>query len=213
MQRAEAKQSPIQTRDVAQSAKSSTPLGEVAAGDSMAPAQRRMVDAVRSSPRMAVQRAMLHSVFGGVVQAKTNVTVNLNDATDDKTSNKKIATPTQGEKWFRFAKDGNKINSFGNNITSQSPKGNSPVATTIDLGGSKEVKDKSEIPDMSRATHFGLGDRMIGKDANFRSGTWTWHHKVDPYKMELVDMYAHGGFFHYGGFSQWGDLDPDDSSD
>ncbi|HEY0893926.1 MAG TPA: HNH endonuclease [Cellvibrio sp.] len=145
-----------------------------------------------------------------VLQAKTDVKTNLQDATDTKTANKKINTPTQGEKWFRFAKDGNKINSFANNITTQAPAGASPVTKTVEL--SDAVDDASTITDMSRPQHFSLGDKLINKSADYRAGTWTWHHKIDPYKMELVDMHAHGGFYHYGGFSQW-DMDDGDSDD
>lgn len=168
---------------------------------------------VDNGPRMAVQHKTLQAMFGGafgVLQAKTDVKVNLGDATDTKTSNKLINTPTQGEKWFRFAKDANKINSFSNNITDQSPAGNNPVSVTIELADA--VSDTSTITSMSRPQHFQLGDQLINKSADYRTGTWTWHHKVDPYKMELVDMHAHGGFYHYGGFSQW-DMDSGDSSD
>lgn len=78
----------------------------------------------------------------------------------------------------------------------------------------KELDDvePGSIADKNRATHFKWGDAAIGKSADYRTGTWTWHHKKDAYKMELVDMHAHGGFYHYGGFSQW-DLDEDDATD
>lgn len=186
--------------------------------------QREMADTIHNSPAMIAQRKIAESINGGsrmvsraifnrsaVAQAKTDVKEDRKDATNTETSNKKINTPTQGEKWFRFSKDDKKINSFANNITTESPKGSNPVSATIDLANSDEVKDKSEIPDMSRPVHFRLGDKLIGKNADDRAGKWTWHHKIDPYKMELVDMHAHGGFYHYGGFSQWGDMDIDDS--
>lgn len=205
--------------------------------------QAQLAAAIDASPAQAAQRLVLQAMFGdaiqrkiagdaplqgelkttqfqatlnafGVVQAKTDVKENLNDATDSETSNKLINTPTQGKKWFRFAKDGKKINSFANNITDQAPAGASPVTTTIDLEKSEEVDDPSAIPNMSRPVHFRLGDRLFGQEnADYRGDTWTWHHKVEPYKMELVDMYAHGGFFHYGGFSQWGDMNDGDSDD
>lgn len=171
-------------------------------------AQRKIAESINGSSRM-VSRAMFNR--SAVAQAKTDVKEDRKDATDTKTSNKKINTPTQGEKWFRFNKDDKKINSFAKNITTESPAGSSPVSVTIDLVDSDEVKNKSTIPNMSRSVHFSMGDKLIGKNADFRAGTWTWHHKVDPYKMELVDMHAHGGFYHYGGFSQWGDMDYGDS--
>ena len=186
--------------------------------------QREMAGTIHNSPAMIAQRKIARSINGGssmvsramfnrsaVAQAKTDVKENLDDATDTKTSNKKINTPTQGEKWFRFDKNDKKINSFANNITTKSPAGSSPVSVTIDLANSDEVKNKSEIPNMSRPQHFSMGDKLIGKKGDDRAGTWTWHHKIDPYKMELVDMHAHGGFYHYGGFSQW-DMDPGDSN-
>lgn len=146
-----------------------------------------------------------------VLQAKTDVKENLNDGDDTKTANKKINTPTQGEKWFRFAKDGNKINSFANNITTKAPAGGNPVTKTVDLANYPSV-DTGEISSMTRPTHFSMGDKLANISSDDRTGTWTWHHKIDAYKMELVDMYAHGGFYHYGGFSQW-DMDEDDSDD
>ena len=174
-------------------------------------AQRKMSGMIHGSPYFGAQlRAMPHAL--GVVQAKTDVRRNLDDATDDKTSNKLINTPTQGQKWFRFAKSDKVINSFANNITDQTPKGGNPVKATVDLKDSDEVGDKSTIPDMSRPVHFRLGDDLLNISASARTGKWTWHHKLDKYEMELVDMYTHGGFYHYGGFSQW-DMDDDDSND
>jgi hypothetical protein len=198
------------------------------------PAQTDIASRIDNSPRMVAQRKLLQCMFGNavqfqaaeeaplqgrlassyawpVLQAKTNVKTNLNDGTDDKTSNKLIDTPTQGEKWFRFAKNDKVINSFANNITTETPAGANPVNKTIDLANYPQVT-QSEIPSMTRSTHFQMGDSLAGMSSSNRTNTWTWHHKVDKYKMELVDMYTHGGFYHYGGFSQW-DMDDDDATD
>lgn len=143
----------------------------------------------------------------GVAQAKTDVKQDLKDGTDDETSSKLINTPTLGTAWFRFKKEGDVIDSFADNIYSgPGPKGGTPVTTTVELGAaaSKKGIEKSDIPSMSRARHFSLGDEEAGitKDGD-RKGKRTWHHKQATYEMELVDMYTHGGFFHYGGFSAW----------
>jgi hypothetical protein len=62
---------------------------------------------------------------------------------------------------------------------------------------------------MSRPRHFGLGDRAIGNTTSDRKGKLTWHHQMEKYKMELVDMYVHGGFGHHGGYASWSEDDDD----
>ncbi|MCK9200422.1 MAG: HNH endonuclease [Gallionella sp.] len=221
MQKTESQHSHVQSQPAVRQGKGAaleSPRGEriaqfeaLANGSPQAAAQRQLAGSIQNSPRMVAQGAVLQAMFGGVLQAKTDVQENLNDATDDKTSNKKINTPTQGLKWFRFAKNDKVINSFANNITDQTPKGANPVAATVDLADSNEVSDTATIPDMSRSVHFRLGDNLQGISSGDRTGKWTWHHKLDKYNMELVDMYTHGGFYHYGGFSQW-DMDDDDAA-
>ncbi|HEX7644654.1 MAG TPA: HNH endonuclease [Burkholderiaceae bacterium] len=168
-----------------------------------------------ASPQVAHLQRMSASFGNGApaAQLKTDVKEDKDDATAGKeTSSKKIATPTQGTKWFRFARgDGDVIESFANNLYKGADAGSNPVHATIDLSNNTKGVAKSAIPELSRAQHFALGDAMIGKSKDYRKGTYTWHHMTDAYKMELVDMYTHGGFYHYGGFSAWQEgVDDDD---
>lgn len=152
------------------------------------------------------------SLSAGVVQAKTDVKENKNDATSTETASKKIATPTQGTKWFRFNINDNVIDSFSNNIYPHSTdKGSNPVQTSVEIGAqaTKESIDPSLLGGMSRPRHFGLGDRAIGKSTSDRKGKLTWHHQMGRYNMELVDMYVHGGFGHHGGYANWSEDDDD----
>ncbi len=157
----------------------------------------------------------LKIVDGGVFQKKTDVRGNLNDATDTETSSKKIATPTQGEKWFRFKIAGNVINSFSDNIYPNSTdKGSNPVCASVEIGSQAESEgyNKDDLGSWSRGVHFGFGDRKLKIHKDARKGKWTWHHQMGKYNMELVDMYVHGGFGHHGGYSNWNDeQDTDDS--
>lgn len=160
----------------------------------------------------AKQLNVLSNLSAGIVQAKTDVKEDKGDATSTETASKKIATPTQGTKWFRFNINGNVIDSFSNNIYPHSTdKGNNPVQTSVEIGAraTKEGIDPSTLGDMSRARHFGLGDRAIGKTTSDRKGKLTWHHQMGKYNMELVDMYVHGGFGHHGGYANWSEDDDD----
>jgi hypothetical protein len=194
-------------------AKQITRLESLAVNAPAHAAQRKLAEMINGSPQQAAQRQGITQAFG-VIQPKTKVLTDLKDREDDKTSNKKISTPNYGDAWYRFARNGNAINSFATNITDQTPKGASPVSATVDIAAkakSIDNVDPGNIADYNRQTHFKWGDAQNGTNADYRSGKWTWHHKVDAYKMELVDMHAHGGFFHHGGFSKWTDLDSDDS--
>lgn len=203
----------VQLETMAENSQQAVERARIATMAAYAPAytaQRKLAGMIAESPRQTAQLQGFAHAFG-VIQTKTDVKENKEDATSDKTSNKKINTPTQGEKWFRFKKDGDIINSFATNITDQTPKGASPVSTTVDVAAKakEDGVESSDIASKTRATHFKWGDAAIGIKKGDRTGKWTWHHKVDQYQMELVDMHAHGGFFHYGGFSQW-DLDDED---
>ena len=155
----------------------------------------------------------LISDFGAIhVKQLTAVT---EYGTDDKigyTQDKKIQTKNVGEAWFRFRKDGDKIDTFSKNETESSPKGENHVSKTIEISDDID-KTKYNIGDLTRAVHFSAGDRLIGIDKNFRKGKWTWHHKQNPFKMELVDMAVHKSFGHHGGFSKWQEDLNDDSDD
>lgn len=156
-------------------------------------------------------------VQGNVLQAVTKVVNELDDATSTTTKSKEIETRTQNTKWFKFAINGNVINSFSNNIYSgPGTAGSNPVSKQVEIGGqaTTEGSEKTDIPSWSRAKHFGLGDRATGIKASDRKGKWTWHHQNSPYYMELVDMYVHGGFGHHGGYANWdNDVDSDDTLD
>ncbi len=204
-----------QLQSMAESSLHAVEQAQVATMASYAPAyaaQRKLAGMVAESPRQSAQRQGITHAFG-VLQAKTDVKENLDDATATKTSNKKINTPNYGEGWYRFAKDGYVIDSFSSNITDQTPKGTNPVTDTVDIAAKAEEMDgvqPGDIAGKNRPAHFKWGDAQKGIDASHRTGKWTWHHKKDTYKMELVDMHAHGGFFHYGGFSGWRDNEEDD---
>ncbi len=60
----------------------------------------------------------------------------------------------------------------------------------------KKVKLKSA----TRSQHFAIADDIF---PNTRSGTWTWHHLSDRYKMILVDMRVHAKHGHNGGVHLW----------
>ncbi|MNU51657.1 hypothetical protein D3C71_406510 [compost metagenome] len=156
----------------------------------------------------------ISAIRNNAVQLKTDVRIDNGDGTDTETSSKKINTPNQGLKWFRFSKSGNEIDSFSNNIYPLVPdKGDNPVTKSVEIGAQAEKEEagsKEEIPNMSRAKHFGLGDRQAGITKESRKGKWTWHHQNGKYNMQLVDMFVHGGFGHTGGFSQWQEDDSDE---
>jgi hypothetical protein len=149
-------------------------------------------------------------------QRKTDVKEEKDDATDGETKSKKIATPTQGEKWFKFEKQGDFIDSFSDNIYSGViNKGADPVLNTVEIGAQADKEgnfSKDDLGYKSRPVHFGLGDRKIGINSSNRKGRLTWHHQKDQYYMELVDMYVHGGFGHYGGYAAWKDDIIDDDN-
>ncbi|MFT4923990.1 MAG: hypothetical protein ACI8WB_000068 [Phenylobacterium sp.] len=148
-----------------------------------------------------------------VIQEKTDIKQDSKDGNDTETSSKEIATPTQGTKWFRFNKNGQSINSFSNNIYKGPNAGSNPVEAAVEIGAKADAEGnfgQGELGTKSRAIHFGLGDRIIGKDKGYRKGKLTWHHQDNHYHMQLVDMYVHGGFGHTGGYSGWQD---DTSSD
>ncbi|MBS1635994.1 MAG: HNH endonuclease [Bacteroidetes bacterium] len=156
----------------------------------------------------------VQAVFSSaVIQQKTDVRENKEDGNSSETSSKKIQTPTQGLKWFRFAKSGDAINSFSSNIYPGSiDKGTNPVRASVEIGAQavKNGLSKDDVPDMSRAKHFALGDEAASISKSSRKGTWTWHHQDAKYNMELVDMHVHGGFGHTGGFSKWQEDDNDE---
>lgn len=128
------------------------------------------------------------------------------------TPDKKIKTRNSSEAWFRFPKDGDKIDTFKVNKTTSSPKGNSPVGAEIDLDDDAKL-NQYEIGDLSRAQHFAGGDRLAKITASDRKAKWTWHHKQAPYYMELVDMAVHRSFYHHGGFSKWKEGTDDDNDE
>lgn len=143
---------------------------------------------------------------------RTDVTATGVDDDDSLTPDKKIKTRNSSEAWFRFPKDGNKIDTFQSNKTTSSPKGDSPVGKAIDLDDDAKLHDY-DIGSLSRAQHFAGGDRLAGIKASDRKAKWTWHHKQDPYYMELVDMAVHRSFYHHGGFSKWQEGADDDNDD
>lgn len=145
----------------------------------------------------------------GVVQ-RSDVVEEKNNATDTLTADKKINTRNGTTGWYRFARNGYQINSFASNQTSLSPAGGSPVYGAIELSAHPELK-KYDIGSISRARHFGAGDALAGVSASFRKGKWTWHHRISPYEMELVDMGVHKSFYHHGGFSAWQEGTDDDN--
>ncbi|MBC3882660.1 HNH endonuclease [Undibacterium sp. LX40W] len=147
----------------------------------------------------------------GVVQ-RSDVVEEKNNATDTLTADKKINTRNGATGWYRFARNGYQINSFASNQTSLSPVGASPVYGAIELSKHPELK-KYDIGSISRARHFGAGDTLAGVSASFRKGKWTWHHRISPYEMELVDMGVHKSFYHHGGFSAWQEGTDDDNDD
>lgn len=149
------------------------------------------------------------------MQMKTDVKRKLDDATDTLTASKEIATPTEGTAWYRFAKDGKNIDTFSaNRYSGLGTKGAANEVRKVDLKDSDEVDDPSEILDMGRPKHFAIADRMVGQaNGSYREGKYTWHHMITPYKMQLVDMYSHGGFFHYGGMANWHDQDEGEDGD
>ena len=60
----------------------------------------------------------------------------------------------------------------------------------------------SVIKGHDRGPHFKHAD-----DAQKTSGdrpNYTWHHKTNLGKMELIDMNVHGAMWHYGGIASWG---------
>jgi hypothetical protein len=152
--------------------------------------------------RAALNMASATLGAGQAVAQLTAVTEDKKNSTDKLTSDKKIETKNQGEAWFRYAQASDwVIESFGDNKTTESPKGKAPVSKSIDLADS-DISEE-EIGELTRAKHFGAGDRLAGIEASDRKGKWTWHHKQDPYEMELVDMAVHKSFYHHGGFSKW----------
>jgi len=161
-----------------------------------------MMQASPRSIQLAAVRAAIPALHSGAVAQLTAVTQDMGNAAGGLTSDKKIQTKNQGEAWFRFKKDDLVIESFSDNKTTQTPKGNSPVDRSVELTEDAVIGDE-EIGNMTRAKHFGAGDRVGGITPAYRKGKWTWHHKQQPYEMELVDMAVHKSFGHHGGFSQW----------
>ncbi len=163
--------------------------------------------------KMASGQTSFNLSTTGILQAKTDVKENKTDAIPGETSSKKIATPTQGTKWFRFKINDNVIDTFANNIYPHSAeKGSSPVHAAVEIGAQAtiEEKDPSTLGGMSRARHFGFGDRAMKQvGSGYRKGKLTWHHQMGKYNMELVDMYVHGGFGHHGGYASWSEDDDD----
>lgn len=166
--------------------------------------------------RAAHENTMQCFSFGpsSTVIQRSDVTATGVDDDESLTPDKKIKTRNSSEAWFRFSKDGLKIDTFATNITTSSPKGDSPVAhgKAFDLDDDAKLQ-KYDIGSLSRAQHFAGGDRLAGSSASTRKGKWTWHHKQDPYYMELVDMAVHRSFYHHGGFSKWQEGADDDNDD
>lgn len=193
-------------------AKKITQLESLAANAPAHAAQRKLAEMINRSPQQTAQRQGITRAFG-VIQAKTDVKEDLGDRTGTLTSHKRIKTPNFGEGWYRFAKNDKVIDSFATNLSTKTPKGSDPVSATVDIAAQASIDgvEASDIPGKSRTTHFKWGDAENKTNADHRKGKWTWHHKAGAYKMELVDMHAHGGFYHHGGFSGWRDNDDDDS--
>ncbi|NOQ28162.1 MAG: hypothetical protein GQ564_22600 [Bacteroidales bacterium] len=153
-----------------------------------------------------------HSNFNiaTVAQLSDVVEKGVNDD-DSLTQDKKVKTRNNGEAWFRFPIDSTKIDTFSDNKTKTTPKGGSHVSKTIEISDDQNA-NQYDIETLTRARHFGAGDRLIDIKKSDRKGKWTWHHKQNKYKMELVDMAVHRSFGHHGGFSAWQE-DLDDTSD
>ena len=58
----------------------------------------------------------------------------------------------------------------------------------------------TEITNGGRPTHFLHADE---EHEVSRTDNYTWHHKQDEGKMELIDMNVHGAMWHYGGIAHW----------
>lgn len=176
----------------------------------------------RQLKTIAQMQAVRSGLLGRVLQARaisasaivqrSAVVEERDNATDSLTADKKISTRNYGTGWYRFAKNGYQINSFSNNQTSLSPAGASPVLGAIELSNHPDLK-YYDIGSISRARHFGAGDALAKISPSFRKGKWTWHHRISPYEMELVDMGVHKSFYHHGGFSAWQEGRDDDNDD
>lgn len=59
---------------------------------------------------------------------------------------------------------------------------------------------KVKLKTATRSQHFAIADDLYN---NSRSGTWTWHHLTEKYKMILVDMRVHAKHGHNGGVLLW----------
>ncbi|TXI41721.1 MAG: DUF4157 domain-containing protein [Nitrosomonas sp.] len=128
------------------------------------------------------------------------------------TQDKKIKTKNGSTSWFRFPKDGNKIDTFANNETKSTPKGAGHVGSTVNLDDDAKI-NQYDIGWLTRPQHFAAGDRLAKIDQSYRKSKWTWHHKQGPYYMELVDMAVHKSFYHHGGFSKWQEGTDDDNDE
>nr|MCU0464922.1 HNH endonuclease [Anaerolineae bacterium] len=59
---------------------------------------------------------------------------------------------------------------------------------------------KVKLKTATRSQHFAIADDLY---SNSRTGTWTWHHLSEKYKMILVDMRVHAKHGHNGGVLLW----------
>lgn len=169
-----------------------------------------------NSPAMVAQRKKFANLFGataGLSPVQFTVDAALHEFDDavsgKQTPTKVIKTKTLGGPFvYKFAKSGEVIDSFSNNIATdkefESKKispGPNPVKHSVDI--LNESNSVEEVAEDSRPKHFRAADKLAGLGRGARTNKLTWHHKLTPCKLETVDMNVHGVMSHYGGFSQW----------
>lgn len=165
----------------------------------------------------------------GIIQRKKDKAVyDFGDKGDGKTSTKVIDQKEGGRGLFKYQykDDGNVIDTFnGTNIADSNIangtiyQGISTPNITVKVASHDLKKQYGNTPALStniiangtRAQHFAHADAAHGID---RTDKYTWHHKQEVGKMELIDMNTHGAMWHYGGIAGWGaSLHSGDSSE
>lgn len=150
---------------------------------------------------LIVQRSVVETVAGN----------------SDYTDAKLLDTPTLGRHWFQYKNSDipehfeNNIISGGYNVSNKreipsiNPVRNKKVdLSTISFGCGKSLGGETvDIQSGTRQQHYSIGDKILGINPDFRSGKYTWHHLVDKYYMDLIDMDVHKRFHHTGGFNAW----------